>query len=58
VALIQPAKWWLSAASVWEMSIKSSLGRLTLPEAQAHADRLAVVTKDSVFRRYGVTAVW
>jgi PIN domain nuclease of toxin-antitoxin system len=24
-------EWWLSAASVWEMSIKSSLGRLTLP---------------------------
>ena len=24
-------EWWLSAASVWELSIKSSLGRLTLP---------------------------
>jgi PIN domain nuclease of toxin-antitoxin system len=24
-------EWWLSAASVWEMAIKSSLGRLTLP---------------------------
>jgi PIN domain nuclease of toxin-antitoxin system len=24
-------EWWLSAASVWEMSIKASLGRLTLP---------------------------
>jgi PIN domain nuclease of toxin-antitoxin system len=23
--------WWLSAASVWELSIKWSLGRLTLP---------------------------
>jgi PIN domain nuclease of toxin-antitoxin system len=23
--------WWLSAASVWELAIKSSLGRLTLP---------------------------
>jgi PIN domain nuclease of toxin-antitoxin system len=26
-------EWWLSAASVWELSIKSSLGRLTLPTA-------------------------
>jgi PIN domain nuclease of toxin-antitoxin system len=93
--------WWLSAASVWEMAIKSSLGRLTLPApateyfaekaqkglrvlaidwphaaaverlpfhhrdpfdrlivAQAQSDRLAVVTKDSVFRKYGVTVVW
>ncbi len=24
-------QWWLSAASVWEMAIKCSLGRLTLP---------------------------
>jgi PIN domain nuclease of toxin-antitoxin system len=24
-------EWWLSAASVWEMAIKSSLGRLRLP---------------------------
>lgn len=24
-------QWWLSAASVWELAIKSSLGRLTLP---------------------------
>ncbi len=24
-------EWWLSAASVWELSIKSSLGRLKLP---------------------------
>ena len=25
------SEWWLSAASVWELSIKSSLKRLTLP---------------------------
>ncbi len=24
-------EWWLSVASAWELSIKSSLGRLTLP---------------------------
>jgi PIN domain nuclease of toxin-antitoxin system len=24
-------RWWLSAASVWEMAIKASLGRLRLP---------------------------
>ncbi|MPY89050.1 MAG: PIN domain-containing protein [Luteitalea sp.] len=24
-------EWWLSVASVWELAIKSSLGRLTLP---------------------------
>jgi PIN domain nuclease of toxin-antitoxin system len=29
-------EWWLSAASVWEIAIKASLGRLTLP---APADR-------------------
>ena len=28
-------EWWLSAASVWELSIKSGLGRLTLPAPAA-----------------------
>lgn len=28
---IERGEWWLSAASVWELAIKSSLGRLTLP---------------------------
>ena len=94
-------EWWLSAASVWEMAIKSSLGRLTLPGpaaeyiadkvqsglrvlaiewphaaavermpfhhrdpfdrlivAQAQSDRLTLVTKDSIFRKYGVSVVW
>jgi PIN domain nuclease of toxin-antitoxin system len=94
-------EWWLSAASVWEVSIKSSLKRLVLPApavdyiaekvqagllilpvewahaaaverlpfhhrdpfdrlliAQAQAERLAVVTDDAVFRRYGVRVVW
>ena len=94
-------EWWLSAASVWELSIKWSLGRLTLPApveeyiagkvrlglrvlsvdwphaaaverlpfhhrdpfdrlliAQAQSDRLAIVTKDDVFGRYGVDVVW
>ena len=93
--------WWLSAASVWELSIKASLKRLVLPApvaeyvaekvqmglhvlsvewvhaaaverlpfhhrdpfdrllvAQAQVERLAVVTGDSVFRRYGVRVVW
>ena len=94
-------EWWLSAASVWELSIKSSLKRLVLPMpaaeyvaekvqaglrvlsvewvhaavverlpfhhrdpfdrllvAQAQTERLAVVTGDSVFRRYGVRVLW
>jgi len=94
-------EWWLSAASVWEMAIKASLRRLTLPTrasdyiadkvqrglqilaidwpvaaaveqlpfhhrdpfdrlivAQAQAERLDVVTKDTVFRKYGVKVVW
>jgi PIN domain nuclease of toxin-antitoxin system len=94
-------EWWLSAASVWELSIKSSLGRLTLPApldeyiaekvqqglrilavewthaaaverlpfhhrdpfdrlivAQAQSERLAVVTKDPAFARYGIRTVW
>lgn len=93
--------WLLSVASVWEMSIKSSLGRLKLPApateyvadkiqkglqvltiewahaaaveqlpfhhndpfdrlivAQALADDHRVVTKDAVFRKYGVPVVW
>ena len=95
------SEWWLSAASVWELSIKSSLKRLVLPApaaeyvaekiqaglrvlsvewvhaavverlpfhhrdpfdrllvAQAQTERLAVVTGDSVFLRYGVRVVW
>lgn len=94
-------KWCLSAASVWEMAIKSSLGRLTLPApaqayvaekvqaglsilaiewshaavveglpfhhhdpfdrlivAQAQLEGLTLVTKDPVFRKYGVNVVW
>jgi PIN domain nuclease of toxin-antitoxin system len=93
--------WCLSAASIWEMAIKSSLDRLTLPArasdyiaekvqrglqiltidwpvaaaverlpfhhrdpfdrlivAQAQAEGLDVVTKDKVFRKYGVKVVW
>lgn len=93
--------WCLSAASVWELAIKSGLGRLRLPVpvseyiagkvrdglrvlsiewphaaaveqlplhhrdpfdrlivAQAQAERLAVVTKDTVFRKYGVKTIW
>lgn len=30
-AKIPNSEWWLSAASVWELSIKSSLKRLVLP---------------------------
>jgi PIN domain nuclease of toxin-antitoxin system len=91
----------LSAASVWEMAIKSSLGRLTLPSplgqyvadkmaegfrvlpvdwshaaaverlafhhrdpfdrllaAQALVERMPVVSRDRVFRKYGVALVW
>jgi PIN domain nuclease of toxin-antitoxin system len=91
----------LSAASVWEMAIKASLGRLRLPGsvdayltekigqgyrmlgvswshaarveilpwhhrdpfdrilvAQALAERCPVVTRDRVFRKYGVTVLW
>jgi PIN domain nuclease of toxin-antitoxin system len=94
-------EWWLSAASVWELAIKSGLGRVSLPApiaeylaakvrdglrvlsidwphaaaverlpfhhrdpfdrlivAQAHADRLPVVTKDKIFRKYDVEVIW
>lgn len=94
-------EWCLSAASVWEMAIKSSLGRLTLPApaseyvadkvqnglrvlpidwphaaaverlpfhhrdpfdrllvVQAQFDHLSIVTKDPIFRQYGVRVVW
>ena len=94
-------EWCLSAASVWEMAIKTSLGRLTLPApaseyvadkvqnglrvlpidwphaaaverlpfhhrdpfdrllvAQAQLDHLPIVTKDPIFRQYGVRVVW
>jgi PIN domain nuclease of toxin-antitoxin system len=92
---------YISAASIWEMAIKSSLKRLTLPGpvdryiaekveegyrvlpverehaatveglpfyhrdpfdrliiAQALAEKMALVTRDKVFRRYGVQLVW
>jgi len=91
----------LSAATVWEMAIKASLGRLRLSDpvetyvgekiaqgyrmlpvswahaaaverlpfhhrdpfdrllvAQALAERFPLVTRDRVFRRYGVRTVW
>lgn len=91
----------VSTASVWEMAIKSSLGRLTLPSpledyvaeqvadgvrvlpvewphaaavqrlpfhhrdpfdrllaAQALLERMPVVTRDRVFRKYGVDVIW
>jgi PIN domain nuclease of toxin-antitoxin system len=91
----------VSAASVWEMAIKASLGRLTLPApvdayiaekiaegyqmapvtwahtaaverlpfhhrdpfdrllvAHARAERYPLVTRDRVFRKYGVEVVW
>ena len=91
----------LSTASVWEMAIKSSLGRLSLPcpldqyvaekvaegyrvlpvhwahaavverlafhhrdpfdrllVAQAFVERMPIVTRDRVFRKYGVRVVW
>jgi PIN domain nuclease of toxin-antitoxin system len=94
-------EWWLSTASVWELAIKASLGRLTLPSpvldyvsakvreglhvlpvewphaaaverlpfhhrdpfdrlivAQARFDRLTIVTKDRIFRKYGVDVIW
>jgi PIN domain nuclease of toxin-antitoxin system len=95
------AEWCISAASVWEMAIKSALGRLRLPApmpeyvaekvqgglrvlsvewshaaaveampphhgdpfdrlivAQAQIERLPVVTRDAVFREYGVRVIW
>jgi PIN domain nuclease of toxin-antitoxin system len=95
------AEWCLSAASVWEMAIKASLGRLTLPAAvaeyivgkvraglvvlpiewshaaavetlphhhgdpfdrliiaQAQSEGMSLVTRDAVFRDYGVPVIW
>ncbi len=91
----------ISTATVWELAIKSNLGRLVLPStvqayvaekvgegyrvlpltwahaaaverlpfhhrdpfdrmlvAQALAEHVSVVTRDRVFRSYGVTVVW
>lgn len=95
------AELYISAASVWELAIKASLGRVVLPStmdayirekatggyrqlpitwahaaaveqlplhhrdpfdrlliAQARADRYPVVTRDRVFRRYGIDVIW
>jgi len=95
------AQLFLSVASVWEMAIKASIGRLTLPLsaeayvaekiasgyriltltwpqaaaveqlpfhhrdpfdrlliAQARGERCAIVTRDRVFRKYGVDVIW
>jgi PIN domain nuclease of toxin-antitoxin system len=89
----------ISAASVWEIAIKASRGRLTLPvdayvseltghgyrtlpvsaahaaaverlewhhddpfdrllAAQALVERLAIVSRDRILRKYGVDVVW
>jgi PIN domain nuclease of toxin-antitoxin system len=91
----------VSAASVWEMAIMASLGRLTLPgtvasyiagkldegyellpiawthaalvetlpdhhrdpfdrilAAQAISERVSLVTRDGVFKKYGVATIW
>ena len=91
----------ISVASIWELAIKSSLGRLTLPApidqyaaekieegyrmqavdwshaaaverlaaihrdpfarliaVQALAEKMTLVTRDKVFRRYGVQTIW
>ncbi|MGH9410175.1 MAG: type II toxin-antitoxin system VapC family toxin [Vicinamibacterales bacterium] len=93
--------WCISAASVWEMAIKSGLARLTLPTtaveyigekvrsglqvlaidwshaaaverlpphhrdpfdrliiAQALDEGCDIITRDAVFRKYGVTVIW
>jgi PIN domain nuclease of toxin-antitoxin system len=95
------AELFVSAASIWEIAIKASLGRLTLPVpvdayvaekisegyrmapvtwahtaavqqlpfyhrdpfdrllvAHARAERYTIVTRDRVFRKYGVDVVW
>lgn len=95
------AELYVSAASVWEMAIKVSRNRLTLPApvdaymtdkiaegyrvvpitwthaaaveqlplhhrdpfdrlliAQARAERYPIVTRDRVFRKYGVDVIW
>jgi PIN domain nuclease of toxin-antitoxin system len=95
------AELYLSAATVWEMAIKASLGRLTLATsvdaylaekvaegyrmtpvtwaqaaavqqlpfhhrdpfdrllaAQARTERYPIVTRDRVFRKYGVDVIW
>ena len=95
------AELYISAASVWEMAIKASLGRLTLPApvdsymtekiaegyrmtavtgaqaaavqqmpfhhrdpfdrllvAQARAEGYPIVTRDRVFRKYGIDVIW
>jgi PIN domain nuclease of toxin-antitoxin system len=97
----EDAELFVSAASIWEMAIKTSLGRLTLPAsvdtylaekiaegyrmtpvtgaqaaaverlpfhhrdpfdrllaAQALGERYPLVTRDRVFRKYGVDVVW
>ena len=92
---------YLSAASIWELAIKSSLGRVTLPApieqyvtekveqgyhvlpidwphaagverlpfhhrdpfdrllaAQALTEKMTMITRDKLFRRYGVRTLW
>lgn len=97
----EDAELYVSTASIWEMAVKASLRRLTLPlsvdsylaekiaegyrvapvtwaqaaaverlpfhhrdpfdrllAAQALAERFPIVTRDRVFRKYGVDVVW
>jgi PIN domain nuclease of toxin-antitoxin system len=49
---------WPHAAAVERLPFHHSDPFDRLIIAQAHAERLAVVTKDKVFRKYGVEEIW
>ncbi len=51
---------YVSIVSLWEMAIKSSIGKLEIKNSmeEIRAENLAIVTRDSIIPKYNVNTIW